>query len=381
MSRICLHIQNLQPGGAEGVMVEIANHLYKSGHDVDFVLVENRGVLRERLAKGIKLISLDCKSPRKSILKLSRYLKERKPDYALVSLKENIVAMLIAKKLSKARTRITIREANTLSSELQSSPSLFGQAKNLLKKIVIKKTYPLADAIVALSYHMRDEISLFTGIDRNKISVIYNPLNSLMIDELSIQPIDNAIIHKAKNKKIITSLARVEESKGYPALLKALSILRKKHNDFVFFSLGDGTKITEFTHISSSYGLSDIVHFLGHQPNPFNILKKSDCFVLASLFEGMPNSLIQALYLGIPVVATDCPGATIELLEGFPGAIIAKTNDPQSISDALEKILYSSRTIASHTHYDCMRFNYKSVLGKYEKIISGNPLLTSSSQE
>ncbi|MCD9493508.1 glycosyltransferase [Photobacterium carnosum] len=308
--KVALFIPDFSQGGAESVVANLANYIVKNtGFDVDLIVTNKNGTLINIIDSRVSIINLNCKNVRFSLLKLCLYLMKNRPNILLSTLKENNIMVVIANRLTLNKTKIILREANTLSSEFCNEGDRF---VGIIKKYLVKLTYPMSDHIIALSNHMRDDILSVLNVNRNDISVIYNPVNIEHIN-YKANEINNPYDDNVFN---ILSVARLYKAKGYETILKSLSMLKNSGIDFRFHSLGHGPELDFLKKYAKELNIDKNVTFWGFRENPYPFIKNSNCFVLASEMEGMPNSLLQAMSLNIPVIATDSPGAVSEVTEG-----------------------------------------------------------------
>jgi glycosyltransferase involved in cell wall biosynthesis len=357
---ICLHVNSFDNGGAEGVFCQLANYLAKCGYKVDVVLIHKRGTLLERLDKRVNVIELGCSHSIFSVPYLVRYLNKNKPDVMLSTLKENNVMSVIAKLLSKSKTSLILREANTLSAELNFEKPIM----RFVKTMLIKFSYPKANNIIALSNSMKLDICTFTSAIPESVKVIYNPVDSMFNQERARNKLPIKI---EPGRKLIVSMARVVPQKGYKEILDALVIAQNSLDDYLFVGIGAGPYICEFEEYSRLIGIENKVLFIGHLENPFPILAKADCFVLASYFEGMPNSLLQAMSLGVPVVSTDSPGAAREILvDGKYGALVP-LGDSTKLAESIVSAINFPKT--SSVRFVEENFKAEKILFDYLKLI------------
>ncbi|PHM62372.1 glycosyltransferase [Xenorhabdus ishibashii] len=367
MTKIAFFLPNFMQGGAETVTVSIANFIAENNLNakIYFLVASTHGPLKGKINSRINILNLNCKKTLFSLMPISKFLLKEKPDVLFSTLKENNAISILAKIITLSKTKIVIREANTLSSE-------FSREKNILqqiKKILVKYLYPKADLIIALSNHMKKDIISFIGKNNVNISVIYNPINMDYIHKLSLIKNEDYIEFN-KTRKNIVSIARLYKSKGYLTILEALALYKEKNNNFHFYAIGDGPEKKQLKDFSNKLGLSEHVSFLGFKENPFNLLTQADCFILASLYEGMPNSLLQAMALDIPVICTNSPGASAEVLGyGSYGKLI-EISDSINLSKNLDDIL-SNDYKANTKKVILERHNHEVILTKYMNSILG----------
>lgn len=176
MTSISIFVPDLRGGGAERVMVTLAEEFSKHGHEIEIVLINRRGEYLDDVPEEVTVVSLDGPEvPGYNALgatpRLVRYLRSRQPDTLLSALtRANLVAVL-ATELSRVDTRLVLSERNHLSKR-----AFEGTDRRMrIVPILVKILYPRADAIVAVSDGVADDLAETTGLPRDQISTIYNP--------------------------------------------------------------------------------------------------------------------------------------------------------------------------------------------------------------
>ncbi len=143
-----------------------------------------------------------------------------------------------------------------------------------------------------------------------------------------------------ERKKTIVSVGRFENQKGYDVLIDAFAII---HNDFPDYRLilyGDGSKKEAYRSQVESLGLSDCVDFPGYINNAAARIREDGIFALPSRFEGIPNSLIEALSVGVPTVSSDCtPGGPHFLTRGGERGLLVPVGDADALADAIIRLI------------------------------------------
>jgi glycosyltransferase involved in cell wall biosynthesis len=153
----------------------------------------------------------------------------------------------------------------------------------------------------------------------SKIIVIGNPLDTCAIKVKKAEKLDAKTMQLIEGKKVITFVSSFKSTKNHWNLLKSFKLLHEKNKDTVLLLIGtDGELETKIRDMAESDDISDAVVFVGKTDNPFRYLNKTDVFVLPSITEGIPNVLIEALAVGVPVIASDCPSGPRELLYERP---------------------------------------------------------------
>lgn len=145
----------------------------------------------------------------------------------------------------------------------------------------------------------------------NKTEFIYNPTDIESIDKMGLEEVPDFPF--TDGERIISCMARDNYIKGIWHLVKAFSIVSKKHDDLRLMILGSG-EYKNTKKLASDLGIADKISFTGVKKNPFAYVAKSDMYVLASNHEGFPNALLEGMALGKPVVAADCKTGPREIV-------------------------------------------------------------------
>ena len=166
--------------------------------------------------------------------------------------------------------------------------------------------------------------SLYPYCKKKKLKVIYN----------AVETVDNK---KFKNKKnIILSVARLEKRKNIIFLINSFNNFNYKNKNYYLYILGDGTERENLINYVKKNDIKNI-KFLGYRENIKNYFSKAKIFVHTSLFEGMSNSVLEAMSYGIPTVVLDAPGVS-ELHIHFKTGIISK-NNPEKFANYLDLLV------------------------------------------
>ena len=145
---------------------------------------------------------------------------------------------------------------------------------------------------------------------------------------------------KGERNKTIVSAGRFSYEKRYDILIKAFSKVLKVHSDYKLILVGDGPLLEDYKSLAKELGISHAIRFPGYVKSIPNALYREGIFVLSSFYEGMPNSLIEAMSVGLPCVATDCtPGGPRFLSKGGERLLLVPVNDVEALVDALMKLI------------------------------------------
>ena len=321
--RIVFVCDTLSSGGAERVISSLSNEFAYKGHNITIILlskVASRPFYQ--LDKRIRLIFLTTDFDKKpSFLKKSRLLKQTliniRPDFVISFL--SYVCIYTWWALKSTKIPYFVSERN--------DPNKRSKLKQFLLNCSFKKA-------AGCVFQTEDAMNYYGFIKPNKKTIIYNPVNSLV----------SCNTKKVSSKKVILSVGRLEEQKNPFLLIDAFNIFNKTHNDYVLKMYGSGSLKNELETYICDNNIQNVV-LCGNsktwQQDEFN----ARVFALSSNYEGMPNSLLEALCLGIPSVSTDCPiGGPKEVKKVFgDGLILTKCGDATAFANAIEQCIKMKR--------------------------------------
>lgn len=207
------------------------------------------------------------------------------------------------------------------------------------------KAFKSADMVIAQTEEMAQELHSIVGIDFRKIVTVYNPINKERIKN-NIQ--ESFPFDKSYTNYVATG--RISDQKDYPTMLKAFALVVKEHPLSRLYILGKETtnKLTShLQQIIKENNLQDKVYLEGFQSNPHKYVKDADVFVLSSIYEGLPNAMLDAMYLGVPVAATTCIPYIAQVVHDGENGYTCPTENPELLS----KVMLKARGIKNLPKY------------------------------
>lgn len=329
-------IPDLRGGGAERVMVILANHFAARGHKVDLVLGRAVGAYLGEVLPNVHVKELGVDRMAWGVLPLVRYIRDARPDAMLSALNHVNMVALIARKLSGVRFRLVISERNSLD-------ALEAGWRSFLNFQLMRFLYPSADGVIAVTRAGAEELIGAFKLSRDKVFSIPNPLDISRITSLSAEPIQHPWFASGA-PPVILGVGRLVEQKDFATLIRAFGLLLEETSARLVI-LGEGPLRGELQRHIDNLGLGDYVHLAGFQENPYKWMARSKVFVLSSRYEGFPNVLAQALACGAQVVSTDCPTGPAEIIkDGVPGCLVP-VGDPVAMMLAIREALRISGTL------------------------------------
>jgi glycosyltransferase involved in cell wall biosynthesis len=362
-NQLSLFIENLQGGGAERVMVNLANSMAEAGHFVDLVLVHSKGPYLETVSNKVQIIDLKIRRFREVLPALVRYLKQERPEAMLSALENANVASVIAKKLTNVKTRLVLSEHTTPSQHYKHSTRQPWKSFTHWGGYF----YRQADAVVGVSKVVAEDLITTMGIPRKKVHFIYNPIDTSTITKLSTQEVNHPWFADS-SIPVLLAVGRLTPPKDYPTLIRSFALVHKERPVRLLI-LGEGEERNTIEALVRQLGLNQAVALPGFATNPYAYMKRSSIFLLSSAWEGFGMVLAEAMAVGTPIVSTDCPSGPAEILEDGKWGTLVPVGDPSALAKAILKTLVNP---IIPTLESVERFGIKIASEKYINLLLGN---------
>ncbi|MFP4466316.1 MAG: glycosyltransferase [Candidatus Goldiibacteriota bacterium] len=330
--KIAIIIQHLSKGGAETSAARLSKELKKSGFEPVIILFKN--IIDYNYAG--RIITLEKNSGNFFLKKFSfffrlyklRLIKKRERFSVSISFLENANLINI---LSRRNEKVIISTRNDIKWLLNEI--------SLLKKIILKTLYKRADKYVLLTKEMKKDAIKFFGINPQKTAVLYNPIDTILLRQLSKE--SAGPYEKIFQNPVLINSGRLSYQKGQWHLIRIFRELKKEIPSLklIIAGYGDGHLKDYLVNLSincalktyTAWGGSTLnssydVYFTGFIKNPYSLIARSKLFLFPSISEGLGNALIEAMACGVPVIASDCPTGPSDILtpKKIPGIRIQK---------------------------------------------------------
>jgi len=325
--KVMFFLPMLTSGGAERVSINILNQLDRNIYDIHLVLGTLGGDAIHILPQDIEVY--DLKSPRTifSIWKLRKQINKLQPDIIFSSLNRAHIALNLSLTGMGKRPKVLMR--------IPSSPKLVFKYNEMGKvfKFLLEKALDNADTVIAQTPEMKEEIVHYHNVAIKKIKILINPLDIQNIDRSIIEPLK---IFDNKHINIVAS-GRLSVEKGYDVLLNAFAIVLQKNPNFRLYIIGAdyNNELKKYQEIINKHQIHNFVNFLGFQKNPYKFYQHSDLFVLSSRREGLPNTVLENLYLNKPIVATTCIPFMHTLIKDGRNGFLVPVEEVEMLSSAI----------------------------------------------
>lgn len=380
-TKIAFCLSSFRAGGGEKQLIEIANAFVARGHTVDLLVLKPVGQYADHVDRRVRVISLDAGRMLFSFPKLVAYLRREKPEVLLGLDEYTQLLALAARWWSGVHTRIILRIGNMLTELFERY-----EGKSRLMPHLIRRFYKKADAIIANSRGVADNVVLVTGIDRTKVHVIFNPKPRESILSLAAEPVAHSwFTHKTM--PIVMAVGRLRVQKNFALIVRAFSRVVKEIPSRLVI-VGTGREEGRLRELIRELECEDSIFLAGYADNPYSWMDKADIYVAASLWEGLPNALLEAMVCGLPTIAADCSSGPREILapdtdyrkrlsigDGVEyaksGALYA-VNDEAALIEAMVRFLADSALRQRYAAASVERsrdFDSQDVITSYEKIL------------
>lgn len=330
MRKIIFGITGLTLGGAERVLVDIANELAEK-FDITIFTLYGKGEFEKELSSKVKLFNMIDKSYNELTSK-----EKLKVSLGLVFKKKTIYKKYINNeydteiaflegpitRLFSFKDKKNINKPKKIAWVHNDIGQVFGKSfKAKIKKKIDRKSYSQYDNIVFVSNDNMEQFEETYNLDKNKM-VIPNFISSKRVIEKSKANFGN--IYSKEEVNFLT-VARLTEQKAIDRLIKVHSELMYDGHNHKFFVIGDGPERDNLKGLIEQLNIKESFILLGKKENPYPYIKNCDVFALLSLYEGLPMTILEARILEKPILITDT--AAREAVEGYAKSYITENSE------------------------------------------------------
>lgn len=327
--RILFVLPRMVSGGVERITLTLAAHFLAAGHDCHLALRHGHG---ELLAEAQGLLPVSELAPagmQQFIPALVRLLRDYRPSHVITAFSDVAALTWVALRLAGSPA-VLVHGVHNTHAPVIARPGAAGRLGHWLGNRFAGFVYRHADAVVAVSEGVRQEVLSDFRISPGRVVTIYNPVlrdDQLVEEERPAPSGDLAMI----------TVGRLARQKGLDILVEALAMARLElpwHMDI----WGEGPEREKLEAQIRRHGLEARVTLRGYCATPLATMRTADVYLLPSRHEGLPTALIEALASGPQIIAADCPHGPREILEQGRLGMLVPPEDPVALATAIERM-------------------------------------------
>jgi len=371
--RILFFLPDLDGGGSQRTLVNLAGALPRDRFIVTLAAGRSDGPARDWIANHVPLVDLNAPRLRWTLAPLRGRVKREHPHILFSSMPDaNVVASLAVAGL-RSRPGLILRETN--------SHRHRGDLGWLRRKL-IGWAYSRADAVVALSEGVREELVEDCALDPGRTVTIHNPVDVGGI-AAATRAVKDSIQEVPSNGPLIVGCGRLHRQKGFDLLIEAFADLDDAKARLVI--LGEGPEREALEALARSRGVADRVLMPGFESHPEKWLAQATLFVLPSRWEGFGHVLVEALAAGVPVVSAWAPHGPADILDDGETGLMVPTGNTAALGAAMDRLLIDKGLrgrLAEAGSKTAQRFSLPVIAERYadliESVAAKNPVGESS---
>ena len=325
--KLLFYIDSMQKGGANRVMANLTDYFANSGYDVVLVndILSGQREPEYPVNPLVNRVILDVQGSSKAfsnlkrITKLRELIKAEKPDSVVSFMGPPNIRMLLASAFLKCRTVVSVRNDPTKE-----------YGVSWIKRMIANAVFLLADGCV---FQTEDASLYFSRWVRRKSKVIVNPVNETFYG-----------VKRSDTPRNIVTVGRFYPQKNHKLLIDAFARIADEFLEENLIIYGEGPLREEMEKQIADLQLTNRIFLPGSTSRVPEVLSEAKLFVLSSDVEGMPNALMEAMAVGVPVISTDCPcGGPRSLVESESQGQLVPSGDAIALSNCMTAILSSQK--------------------------------------
>lgn len=325
MKHFVFFMTDFSGGGAESVLIRVANSLVGRRHGVTFIVKKNHGELSKNLDNRIKIIELKSNNILSDVAVVRYYLKKFNFERFYTTLDRPNLVGFLASALAGVRKKHFARVAAVHSEHILQTK--FFKRKLLLRILGI--LYPVFGNLVSVSNAVKLDLINNYGVSDKKILKIYNPTKPVKDSVPPVLGNDNNSLFR------ILVVGRLVKQKNVDKIISVYKRFREFETNSELVILGDGDDRPFLERLTVDLKVDDSVKLLGFVENPAYYFQQSDVFILFSSWEGLPNVVLDALLHNVQIIVSDAPGGSCELTDNGRFGRVVANEDEQALLQAM----------------------------------------------
>lgn len=321
---IAMLIGALTKGGSERVLVNLADYLVNKGYRVTMVTQyqkENEYPLNEKVHRVISDITESETTNSRLInfkrrfCKLREIWKKEKPDVILSFIGKNNMMAILTSRFLKIPVAVSVRGEPT------------EEYYHFWMRFLARHLFAMADGVILQT---RRCFAFFPEKVRKKAVILRNPVSDSFFRKR----------YEGEREKVITAVGRIDDNKNHEMIIRAFAGIAEEFPEYKLIIYGEGDKRKNLIGLTENLKLQDRISLPGSIDNVADAIYKASVFVLSSNTEGVPNTLIEAMLMGLAVIATDCPcGGCGDLIQNGYNGILIPVGDVEALKENLQNLL------------------------------------------
>lgn len=351
MKKITFICQQLKSGGAERVISILIKYFFEHGYDVQLILLFDNQI-DYQIPNGVLVTNMNWKKGikiRTLYSRISELRKEIRGDYVISVLFLAIFYTIFATRFSGKK--VIVSERN----DPHNDPP------GIIRKILRTLSYCFADIII---FQTEEAKNYFPAIVRRKGFVIPNPIKN-----------EIGHIYQGVRRKCVVSICRLTHQKNLKMAIDAFAIFFTSFPDYIYEIYGDGELKDKLIDYINSINLGNKIILKGFTQNVHEKVKDAMIYISSSNYEGISNSMLEAMALGLPVICTDCPiGGAHQTIDNGKNGILIPTGDTMALANAMIDVASNEKYRFSLSHNACkvrQKYNAEKICSMWEGAING----------
>lgn len=348
-------------GGAQRVPSTLLRHLDPRRYEFHLALLQARRGEGDDIPSGVIVHNLEYTRVRYGLPGLVKLIYKVRPDVVFSNICHMNLALLLVRPLLPRSTGVLIGESTTLSAYLQQAT---GRPK--VWSALYRWLYQRADKITCLSDAIKNDLAAHFATPPEKLIRIYNPMDWEMVRasaRLGGNPFENEGPH-------LVAAGRFVREKGIDLLLGAMPGVLASFPQARLTLLGEGPLEEELKERARKLGVHESVIFAGLQQNPWRYFRHANLVIVPSRLDGLPYVAVEALAVGTPIVATDCPGGIRELTDETRWIVLVPPENPQALAEGIVARLREPESKLEPSA-QLSKFDLQEAVGEYDRLLGG----------
>ncbi|MGB5831099.1 MAG: glycosyltransferase [Thiohalocapsa sp.] len=333
MTRIACFFSTSGHSGVDRAAKHLIPALAKRGYCVDLLKVRRHGPELDDVPDGVRVIDLGSRHTYACIPSITRYLRRERPEVMLSDKDRVNRSALAARTLARVPTRLIFSSGTTISIDLANR----GVLERWVQRNSMRHLYPRANRVIVTSAGVANDMSEYSGLDRDHIQVVASPVVPESLFEQD-QPLPDHAWFAPGEPPVILGVGELCSRKDFETLIRAFARLRRTGACRLMI-LGRGSQRNQLLGLAQDLGVDADFALPGFVSDPYRYMAHAALVAFTSLWEGLGFVLIEALAVGTPVVSTDCPSGPSEILQGGRYGPLTPLRDPDALANAIARTL------------------------------------------